>query len=210
MKKVILSLALVATITGLSVSPQAAHAQGQPAPIPHKVGLIDMAHIFKNYHKFNDRREALKKEIESSDKKARAMLIKLQELDKKVKSKEFGNTSPQKKQWRNELIQATTAYQQFRTEEQTKFLEKESGIYKDIYIEVSDAVRVYAEFYKYTLVLRWNRSGVESAKDAKSILGGMNRLVIYARQGNDITDRILDHLNKQYNNSANKGGSTRR
>lgn len=200
MKKSILRLALVAALAGgpfVAASARAANNQTAEA-LPHKVGLIDMAYIFKNYHRFKDLREGLKSEIAASDQKAKAMLGDIQRLQKQIKDPKFKEDSPQKKEWRNQYIEMTTKYQQYRQQEQEKFLEKESGIYKSVYSEVARTVAIYAKHYHYTLILRWNREGVESAKDPKTILARMNRLVIYVHEGQDITDVILDYLNGQY------------
>lgn len=196
MRKVILPLVLSAVAFGVC-APQAAQAQGQ-SQAPHKIGLIDMAHIFKNYKKFTDLRDDLKKEIERSDARSKNMVTQIQELQNKMKDPTFKKDSPQQKQWRAELIKLTTQYQAFRQDEQNRFLEKEANIYKTVYMEVTNAVGIYARYWKYTLVLRWNSAGVQSAREPKEILSGMNRLVIYSQPGDDITGEILKHLNATY------------
>jgi len=199
-RKVILPLVLSAVVFAVA-APRAVQAQNQKTA-PHKVGLIDMAHIFKNYEKFKDLREDLKKEIESSDARSKQMVAQVQELQKKMKDPTYKKDSPQQKQWRSQLIDLTGKYQLFRQQEQERFLDKEAQIYKTVYLEVTDAVAIYAKYYKFTLVLRWNKAGVRSQKDPKAILNGMNRLVIYSQPGDDITDAILEHLNGQYRKTA--------
>ena len=196
-KKVVLSLILSTVAFGTVLAPQRAQAQ---SPGPHKIGLIDMAYIFKNYKKFTDLREDLKKEIERSDSNAKQMVAEITVLQKKMKDgqKTFKQDSPQFKQWRTQLIEMSGKYQVFRQDEQRRFLGKESQIYKTVYLEVTNAVRIYAKYWKFTLILRWNKDGVDSADNAKTILGRMNRLVIYSRDGDDITAEILKHLNKTY------------
>jgi Skp family chaperone for outer membrane proteins len=202
-RKVIFPLVLSAVAITVCAAPQAVQAQNQKT-VPHKVGLIDMAHIFKNYKKFTDLREDLKKEIESSDARSKQMVAQIQALQKKMKNPMFAKDSPQQKQWRAQVIDLTGKYQLFHQQEQERFLDKEAQIYKTVYLEVTDAVAIYAKYYKFTLIIRWNKAGVRSAKDPKTILSGMNRLVIYSQPGDDITGEILKHLNGQYTKTARR------
>lgn len=214
MKRLTYSLSLVVAVSGMSLIPSIGLAQNNSArELPHKVGLIDMAYIFKNYKKFTDLREDLKKEIQGSDAKAKQMVAQIQTLQKQLRDPKFKDGSPQKKAWRQQLIELTAKYQSFRQEEQRKFLEKEAQVYKTVYLEVTDAVRTYAQYYNYTLILRWTRDGVDKAQDAKSILKNLNRRVIYVHKGQDITDVILQYLNERYAKSlkgTQSAGGTRR
>jgi len=204
-RKVLVPLVVSAVVFGFCSNAAMAQPDGRTkSQVPHKIGLIDMAHIFKNYKKFTDLREDLKREIEKSDAKAKQMVAQLQALQKKMKESQFAKDSPQQKKWRQDYIKLTTNYQAYRQEQQEKFLEKEAQIYKTVYLEVTDAVRIYAKYYNYTLVLRWNKADVSTAKDPKAILNSMNRLVIYSRQGDDITKAILDHLNDSYRKTARR------
>lgn len=204
MKRNILSLALVAAVCCTA----SANAQSGAAT-PHKVGLIDMAHVFKNYKKFKDLREDLKKEIQKSDAQAKGMVDKLKELQANLKSTKFKKDSPQVKAWRKEFISLSANYQSYRQEQQAKFLEREAQIYRTVYLEVAAAVRTYAKYYKYTLILRWNSEGVAEAKDAKTILSRMNRQVIFVQDGLDITGVILKYVNGQYAPTKAAGGGRR-
>ena len=67
MKRIIVSASAIALLAGvLSMTrdawsePGDAPAAKEAASIPHKVGLIDMAHVFKHYKKFEMLREELK------------------------------------------------------------------------------------------------------------------------------------------------------
>ena len=205
MKKLTSKLAILAATAGILLVSQTAHAQPGGNPMPHKVGLIDMAHIFKHYKKFTDQREDLKKEIERSDATAKAMVADIKKLQDQLKNPMFKSDSPQGKQLRQQLITASAKYQTYRQDEQQRFLTSEAKIYKTVYMEVTKSVATYARYYKYTLVLRWSKEGVDSVSQPKQILSKMNRLVIYSRAGDDITKVILDHLNGQYIKTTGRG-----
>lgn len=212
MKHIKSSLMLVAGLTVafgfLAATPSTCSAQNDKAQTVHKVGLIDMAHLFKEYKRFADQREILKAEIAKTDEKAKAMGLQLQSLAKQLKSGTIAQDSPDYQKIETQMVKLKSEFDIFRQQAQREFLKKESAIYKDIYVEVSEAVEQYAKFYKYTLILRFSRNKVDASEDPRELIQNMNNLVIFHREEFDITDRVLTFLNQRYTASANKGGAT--
>ncbi len=75
MKKLVLRSVIVALAFGSMVSGNTVSAQD--AATPSRVGLIDMAYVFKNYEKFKTLRDDLKTEIQGSDTQAKNMATKI-------------------------------------------------------------------------------------------------------------------------------------
>jgi outer membrane protein len=210
-KKFLLSAAAVAVLAGFSSfvvtawgqgqKSQATTAQPQSGATPtHKIGLIDMAHIFKNYKKFNTLRDELKVEIEGSDKQAREMAETIKSTQEQMKR--YNEGTPEFAEHEKKLAQLTSEFETFRKVQQREFLRKESGIYKTVYLEASDAVEKYAQYYGYTLIIRFNREGLDSADDPQTVIQRMNRQVVYHTPEDDITDKILGYLNREYSGAA--------
>lgn len=197
MKKCIV---LAVAVLGACLSADSsAFAQGSGAPaaaVAHKVGLIDMAHIFKNYKKFDALREDLKNEIASSDAKAKQMVTQLKALDDQLKQMKQGSPGYVEKE--KQLLQVNSDFEAFRKGAQRDFVRKESQIYKTVYLEVSDAVEKYAYHYKLTLVMRFNREELEGADEPQDVLNRMNRQIVYFRPEDDITEPVLTFLNRNY------------
>lgn len=198
MKKSIVLAAAVAAVLGLAGFERPVRAQGgaAAAPGPHKVGLIDMAHIFKNYKKFEALREDLKNEIAQSDNKAKQMATQIKQLDDQLKQMKQGSQGYLDKE--KQLLQVNSDFEAFRKGAQRDFMRKESQIYKTIYLEVTDAVEKYAYHYQYTLIMRFNRDEVDGVDDPQEVLARMNRQVVYYKEENDITVPVLEYLNKKY------------
>jgi Skp family chaperone for outer membrane proteins len=97
-----------------------------------------------------------------------------------------------------QLLALNSELESFRRNAQREMITKESQIYKQIYLEVSDAVEKYAYHYKYTLVLRFMRDELTEAVDPQEILARMNKQVVYYREEDDITESVLEYLNRQY------------
>lgn len=212
MKQINSSILLVAGVTvamtAFAAAPTATYAQAEKAQMAHKVGLIDMAHLFKEYKRFSDEREVLKGEIAKTDEKAKAMGAQIQTLAKQLKSGNIAQDSPDYQRIETQMLKLKSDFDIFRQQAQREFLKKESEIYKEIYVEVSAAVEQYAKFYKYTLVLRFSRNSVNDSTDPRELIQNMNNLVIYHREEFDITDRVLTFLNQRYEAQAKKTSGT--
>lgn len=169
---------------------------------PHKVGLIDMAHVFKNYEKFEYLREDLKLKIAESETQAKQMAENIKNLQTQMKgfkegSEEFGEVEQR-------LAKASAEFETFRRSTQREILKEESAIYHQIYMEVADAVKKYSKYYGYTLVLRFNREDL-NPEDPQGLIQGMNRQVVFHQEEDDMTNSVLSHLNDKFK-ETNGGG----
>ena len=202
MRKYFLSAAAVAILAGVAsfLGSQGAFAQNAPAAAAatHKVGLIDMAHVFKNYKKFEALRDELKSEIEQADREAQSKAAHVKKKQEELKSSPFKPGSPEYNSLESEITQLVAEFENFRRVSQREFLAKEAKVYKTIYLEATDAVSLYAKYYKYTLVLRFNREKIQDAQDPKEILNSMNHQVVYHTPEDDITLSVLKYLNDRY------------
>ena len=208
MKKLTLSIVALALTFGCLLSPNSASAQQQNPPAPTKVGLIDMAYVFKNYNKFKAMRDSLKEEIQGSDTKAKSLATRIKTTQDQLKT--FSEGSPEFLAKEKELAQLTSDFEAFRKVAQRDFLRKEADIYKTVYMEVSDAVKLYAQHYNYVMILRFNRESVAEAKDPQAVLQSMNRQIVHFRPEHDITDSVLKYLNGRYTPTASGTTPTKR
>ena len=99
MKKVIVSASVIALLAGvLALTGDAWSQSKEPAAaatdIPHKVGLIDMAYVFKNYKKFESLREDLKVEISESEEKAKEINLAYKVLSDPQERAYYDNPRP--------------------------------------------------------------------------------------------------------------------
>lgn len=205
MKRIIASATTVVCIVGLGWALGNAWGQ-QAAPAtpkatvdntPHKVGLIDMAFLFSKYDKFEALRGDLKAEIETADATLKVRLEKIKLLQEEMKalvpsSKEF--TDREKK-----ITEMLGAAEAEKKNLQRKFMRDETKIYQQVYREVLDAVNKYAALYKYTLIVRYSREEAAEGDDPQKVMQSLQRQVVFNRPQDDITDKVLNYLNKGYN-----------
>lgn len=204
MKKLIIYSAAALMAAGLFLSARESLGQGtaQPKQAAHQVGLIDMAHVFKNYEKFKTSTAALQDQIKAADESAKKQIDAMKVVQEKMTQLQQG--SPDYAALEGQLIGATTKLETFKKTSQLSFLRAEADIYKTVYLEVQTAVQQYAGVYKYTLIMRFNRNPVEDAENPQAIIQSMNRQVVYYRGEDDLTDPILNYLNAKYGESAGK------
>ena len=212
MKKFIVSASVIALLVGvLSLAGDAFSQTGKDKEgdagtpnIPHKVGLIDMAHIFKNYKKFETLREDLKVEIGASEEKAKGMQNEILELQKALKDAKEG--SPEYTKYEKLAVTKSADFENFRRQMSRQFLKAESQVYLQVYNEVSKMVETYAKAKDYTLIIRFNRDELDT-ENPQALLQGMNRQVVYYRENEDITRPVLNALNKRLGNSDSPSSS---
>ncbi|MCA8997597.1 MAG: OmpH family outer membrane protein [Planctomycetaceae bacterium] len=194
------ALALGLFVATATVSAQApANAAAKPAK-PHQVGLIDMAHIFKNYERFKDQTESLQKAAQDAETKAQDMIKQGQTLQAQIQQFEPG--TPDYNKVEEQMIALQTRLQTFRQVEQREIVRKQAELYKKIYMEVQGAVKLYADYHNYTLVMRFSRTELAESNNPQEIIQNMNRQVVFYQTRDDITDPILGYLNQQYQKSA--------
>ncbi len=196
-------VALAGLALAAAAFPAAALAQaGAAAPAasagPHKVGLVDMAFIFSKYKKLDTLREQLKKDFETSSADGMAMQKQIQEIEATLKSGTIKKDSPQWAEMEQKFVELNAQLRLKSTTLNREFAKKEAMMYKEVYEEVTALVQKYAEYHRYTLVLRYQRDADEEGDDASKIIGRMNQLVVYHQTGDDMTDRVLEVLNRPF------------
>ena len=205
MKKLFVCFAVAAATAGFAMAPAFAQEKAAaPAAGTHQVGLIDMAHVFKNYDKFKTMTEEMQGDAKKAQADAEAMVEQMKQIQTKMQSLQEGSADYAKNE--EQILGLQTKLETFRKVQQREFLRKEAEIYKTVYMEVQEAVQKYAKFYKYTLIIRFNRQSVDAAENPQEIITSMNRQVVYYRDQDDLTDPILTFLNDEYG-KASAGGA---
>jgi outer membrane protein len=165
----------------------------------HKVGLIDVGHIFNEYDKFKILREELQAEFQQSEADAKGKVQAIQAKQQELK--QFSDGSPEFAQREQQLAKLTSDFDTFRKVMQKEFMRKEAKAYLTVYQEIQDAVNRLCEYHGYTLVLRFSKDELNSA-DPQKIAQGLGRTVIFHKKRDDMTDAVLKMLNKSFGKAS--------
>jgi outer membrane protein len=205
-------IALVAALAAGTITPALAQETAKPAAAArdntaHRVGLVDMAEVFQGYKKFEDLRTELSAEIEKSDAEAKLMVEKMQKMQTEIQELKLAPGTPQYDQAEKQLLDAKGEFEAFRAATQRKLARRESEMFKVIYADTTSMVKKYAEYAKYTVVIRFDRKDIDENTPPAEAVQRMNKQVVYYRADDDITDVVLSTLNKQYEGSSGAGAA---
>jgi Skp family chaperone for outer membrane proteins len=202
-KKIFVAATVLVVFTGLISSPCVGGPDGPARAVdnsPHRIALIDMARVFKNYKKFEAMRDELKGELQKSEERFKGMAEIIKKEQAELKSYKEG--SEEYSRVEKSLLTHTTQAEAFRKSQQRELIRKEAQIYKTIYLEVSDAVEKYATHFNFTLVLRFSADSVDGPENPEEVMRGLNKQVVYYRPSEDITNAICEFLNRRYQRMA--------
>jgi outer membrane protein len=211
-KKLIVSLSAVAALLAVLLAATETKGQGGTAPArasrPHQIGLIDMAYVFNNYEKFKVLQQSVQEDLKVAKEKAQKTVEEMRKLNEQLTSGEYKTDSPDYKRIESQMVRMQTELEVFGRMTQSDNLKREAEIYKQIYLEVQDAIKAYADHYGYTLIIRFDRESVAESGDPQQVLQRLTRQVVYHRTEDDLTTVILNHLNKTYASQGGRPAST--
>jgi Skp family chaperone for outer membrane proteins len=191
-KSFFLSATIVAALLTLYVVADVQAQKGGAAGPPPQVAVIDVSYVFKNHTRFQGQMEGMKKDVEAAEEALKKERDRIQKLMDKMKDYKPGTADYNKFE---EDVTHMQADFQVRTQLQKKeFLEREAKIYMQVYREVSDSVKYYAERNGIAMVLRFNGDPVDP-NNRESVLREINKPIVFQRDV-DITPAILDDLNR--------------
>jgi len=184
-KKSLLSATLVATLVMMLCAVGAAQAQNAT------VAIIDMGYIFKQNTGFQAATAEMRKAVEAADGEFKGKKEMIRKMIEKIET--FNKGSVEYKQLEQEITKGQADLQVEVKLAQKSFVERESKIYYEVYQQVLDEVKRYAESAGIILVLRFN--GDEPDKNnPEEIVRDVNRAIVYYHQAIDITPIIRDRL----------------
>jgi Skp family chaperone for outer membrane proteins len=178
----------------------AAFAQGGRAA-GHNIAVVDVSIIFKEHARFKAMTEKFKKDVEGAEAKLKEEYNQIKALQEQLKG--FTPGSPDYKQLEQRVAKATMDWQLKGQMQKKDLMEAEGRIYFQVYRELDDAVKRFAQKHTIALVLRYASDPVDDTQDRNEIVRGINKSVVYVDPALDITMLILQDLNRSSAAAAN-------
>lgn len=170
---------------------------------PHKIALIDMGRVFKEYNKIDALKEDWKSEFSVSEDQAKKMSSQIQKLVEEMKLFKTGSAEFIKLE--KQQTQLTAEFQSFQKNAQRDLIRKEAELLKTVYLEAMEVVGKFADKFGYTMVMRFNSDTFEG-DDMNKMQLVMNRVIVYHRPEDDLTDGVIKYLNSSYDRSLKQAG----
>ena len=187
MRTTICTATVVAILFFLGFAAPQAHAQTGT-----NVAVIDIPYIFKNFTRFTQAIDDIKKDIDEYKN-----VVKNQQDQLRVEAQKLELYKPGTKEYRDQEEKITQMRLQFQLEStklQKEFMEREGQAYFTAYREVERVVAEFAQRNRIGLVLRFSAEEMDPMQ-RDSIMQGINQIVVYQDRLN-ITEAILEQLNR--------------
>jgi Skp family chaperone for outer membrane proteins len=185
-----------ATVALLSVMDLSSPAQAQNAAglnaQKHGVAVVDISYIFKNHKRHQATIEAMKAEMTSTEAELKADSEKIRQMEEQRNAYNAG--APEYKQLDEELARSIAEFKLKMDRLRKEFMEREAKMYYQAYLEVSDAIKYYAERHDIGVVIRFNGDKVDG-NSREAVLREINKTVVYQNRI-DITPDILALVNR--------------
>jgi Skp family chaperone for outer membrane proteins len=183
--------AVLLSVVGIATLAQAQNPAGANAQ-KHGVAVVDVSYIFENHARFRAAKETMKKEIEAADAQVKADRDRLAQLEEQRNA--YNSGSPEYKQADEELARSMAELNLKMGKLRKEFVEREAKVYYQTYLEVTDAVKYYAQRHDIGMVVRFNGARVD-ANRREDVLREINKSVVFQNQI-DITPDVLALLNR--------------
>ena len=169
-------------------------ADEQPQPAKGhatRVALIDMARLFKEYPRFEELRDELKKRIDDASDELKQRLEDVKRMQSDLK--EYPAGSPEFKRLEQQILSAAKELESSKKKLQGEFFQKEAELYNTCYRTLRAEVARYAEMHGIELVLRFIAQEEEESDKPEEVMKRLQAQVVY-HAGLDITDEVLATL----------------
>ena len=195
MKKTVLSVAALTCLVALTAPVAAQAPAAKPKLQPAIVGLVDMAKVFKEYTKFTHLREDLQAEMQRIQTEGQVIAKQANNIKEELKLLQAGSADDLKRE--QELIKLSTEFEAKGRQAKAHYQRREADVFEAVYVDAIKVVDLYAKHFGYTMIIRFNSEPLKSDNPQK-LASGLNKLVVYSRPQDDITDAVIDYLNRQY------------
>jgi Skp family chaperone for outer membrane proteins len=178
---------------------------GQPAGSGPRLALIDITRIFKTHTRFKQMMEEMKRDVQAAEAKVKADRIT---IDKLIQEQlpSFNKGTQQYADMEEQIANKQAQLQVEVNRRKSEFLQRESMIYHTVYQEILQATDYFCKQRGIDMVLRFNGEQVDVQRP-DSVLTFINRPVVWYDPGLDITDFILQDVNRP---AANTGTADQR
>lgn len=190
-----------ACLAGVAVQAQA-QAQAPRMPAPLGVRVIDLKRIFDKHERFKAATEILKREVTAREEQLKASRQGMEQNANTLKTLKQG--TPEYARIEAELIRADSELKAQLNIGRREFLDKEAKIYLDVYSEVIEEVKYYCQVQGVSLVMRYNGEPADGQKDPQEVLKELNKSIIYYHPSLDVSDLIVNELNRRWMGSQGR------
>jgi len=174
--------------------------KAEPQRPRSRVALLNLTKVVKGYEKFKKYSEEVKKSVEPFQAQDKVFKDQGEKLAKEAQ--EVKTTPARREQIEKELKDLQRQIEDNKSEAQKVVTKKQEDQLTTLYKDVEQATRRYARANDLDLVMHYNDAATEEelrspANLSRKLQAGA-AIPIYMAAGVDVSDKILDALNRSY------------
>jgi Skp family chaperone for outer membrane proteins len=203
-KKLLITLTLAAGLCGAFVWLPDACGQNGPPPersarpaAASRIAFVDLGEVYRQYKKTEDMSQEVKKAMSAGNARIEQMVEQGRDMEKPLRDGTLEKESPEFAEREKKVHQLAGNISTFKAVKERELKQQEIKALLEVYEDVTEAVRQFAEQNGYTLVLKIDRE-FQAAKSYRTIQQTLNQGVLRHNSRDDITDAVIAWLNKQY------------
>jgi Skp family chaperone for outer membrane proteins len=187
---------------------QRTNSQGSAAKAltPAIIGSVDIEAVIKQYEKYKFTGDQLKNDAMAKQGQLQQIAANMKTIAKKLEALTPG--SPEFKKEESEYTKSKVQLESERESAQHDFAQREAESLATIYKEVQSMVGRVARNRGMTYVVRTSNEPI-TGTEPNSVIAAMQRSVVYADPGADITKVVLYNLNLEYSKAASANAPAR-
>jgi Skp family chaperone for outer membrane proteins len=165
-----------------------------------RLALIDITRIFKTHTRFKQQMEEMKRDVQAAESRVNAERQAIQKLvTEGLPSLNKG--TQQYAEMEEQLASRQAKLQVDVARQKNDFLQREAMIYHNVYQEILQATDYFCRQRGIDMVLKFSGDQVDVQRP-DSVLTFINRQVVWYDPGLDITEFILQDVNRPATNPA--------
>ncbi len=185
---------LVAAVWGMSLG----QSQGRYQAVggtETRIGLVDLNHVFRNYQKYMQLTEQLKADLKGREQEIEQLRTQLtQVLNQRD---QYRPDSAEYRQFDEQIARTKAQLELKLSGTRREFQQRDAQLVYQTYHEVEAVIQQVARSRGLTLVLQQARIEKVDPSDPREVFRLVNRQVLFAIPGMDITDLVLSELNRR-------------
>lgn len=188
-------------VSGLArqTSADGVNGAADKAEKPARVAVIDYPRVLQNYGKSKDFLAEFRADQEQAKAELDGMKEKFNESAKLLSDLKPGSADFTKKE--SELTKQKTNIEILQRVKERDLTRRRYQINKIIHDDVQDAITKVSDHYGYGLVVSHTRYDSENL-DPRALQMALSQPVVWCRKRDDITDAVVEVLNRRYEKSA--------
>jgi Skp family chaperone for outer membrane proteins len=187
--------------TGLVAGPLAAQDTA-----PHRVAVVDVAHIFKNHKGIRAQVSQVEADLKAYEAELKQKREQLKGIAAKLKTLKPG--TPDYTQLEEQFAAMDSKLRVEMSSKRRELAEAEAKIYFENYQKIAEGVKFLAGHYKINLVLRYNSEPMDREK-GESVIRGVMKNVVYYDESLDMTPGVMQYLDRVIKVAAGSGNSVK-